>query len=370
MNLLGCGPGTPMAKILVSYRRSDSAAMAGRICDRLTARYGSDAVFLDIDSIPFAIDFRDHVRDTLRQSDVVIAVVGPRWAGRGEDRVRIQDEDDPVRVEIELTLQSSIPLLPVLVDGAVMPKAADLPESLKRFAFINAAPVDTGRDFHQHMDRLIAALDRILGAKAGPTGPVARTPTAPPVPAKGVRDWLLSPAPWAVLGIVAVPFGAAYGALTPAWPPGVEIVSAILGVVAFMLVAHWLRGATTGAINRIIVIAAIVLGLSSAAYMLVASIYIYQVPTTKERWTKGFTCSPEAQLLYKHKCPHLGVDELRGAEYEAERLWTVQSIAMIKVALLTMWLAACLSLAALVGGLSMHYTRAQTPANRAALEYR
>jgi hypothetical protein len=358
-----------MAKILVSYRRSDSAAMAGRICDRLTARYGTEAVFLDIDSIPFAIDFRDHVRDTLRQSDVVIAVVGPRWVGASEGHVRIQDEDDPVRVEIELTLQAGIPLLPVLVDGAAMPGAAQLPESLKRFAFINAAPVDTGRDFHQHMDRLIASLDRILGAKAAPAPPPPRPSSAPPLPAKGVRDWLLSPAPWAVMGIVAVPFGAAYGALTPAWPPGVEIVSAILAVVTFMLVAHWIRGATIAAINRIIVIAAIVLGLSSTAYMLVASVYIYQVPTTKERWTKGFTCSPEAQLLFKDKCPHLGVDELRGAEYEAERLWTVQSIALIKVALLTLWLAACLSLAALVGSLFMHYTRAHRPANRAALEY-
>jgi len=362
--------GVSMAKILVSYRRSDSAAMAGRICDRLTARYGGDAVFLDIDSIPFAIDFRDHVRDTLRQSDVVIAVVGPRWAGASDGHVRIEDEDDPVRVEIELTLQSGIPLLPVLVDGAAMPSAAQLPESLKRFAFINAAPVDTGRDFHQHMDRLIASLDRILGPKAPPTAPASRTPTSPPAPSKSIRGWLRSPAPWAVVGIVAVPFGAAYGALTPAWPPGVEIVSAILGVVTFMLTAHWLRGATVAAINRTIAIAAIVLGLSSTAYMLTASVFIYQVPTTKERWTKGFTCSPEAQLLYKDKCPHLGVDELRGAEYEAERLWSVQSIAVIKVALLTVWLAACLSLAALVGGLFMHYTRAQIPANQTALEYR
>jgi hypothetical protein len=115
-----------MPKILISYRRSDSAAMAGRICDRLIARYGAGSVFLDIDNIPFAIDFRDHVRDTLKHSDVVLAVVGPRWRGAGVGHGRLDDADDPVRVETELAMQAGIPIFPVLVDGATMPPAADL----------------------------------------------------------------------------------------------------------------------------------------------------------------------------------------------------------------------------------------------------
>jgi hypothetical protein len=33
-----------------------------------------------------------------------------------------------------------------------MPKPEQLPESLRNFAYINAAPVDTGRDFHRDLD--------------------------------------------------------------------------------------------------------------------------------------------------------------------------------------------------------------------------
>ena len=356
-----------MPKILISYRRSDSAAMAGRICDRLIARYGPDSVFMDIDSIPFAIDFRDHVRDTLERSDIVLAVVGPRWRGAGEGLARLDDADDPVRVEIELAMAAGIPIFPVLVDGATMPPAPDLPDSLKRFAFINAAPVDTGRDFHQHVDRLIRSLDQMLGAKAGAPTQVAPSQASHVDGEKtrassGGLDRLRSPFLWAIVGAVAVPFGAAYGEFTPPWPPHIEIATAILQAVTFALSQHRLRAASNAAINRMIAAAAVVLTLASTAYLLAGSLYIYQTPTTKERWVKGFTCSPDAQMLYKDKCPYLGVDELRGAEYEAERLWTVQSIAVVKVVLVAVWLIACIALTVLIANVLVHYLRSQAPA--------
>ena len=56
-----------MAKIVISYRRSDSAAIAGRIRDRLAAQYGDQSIFMDIENIPFGEDFRTHIRDTLLQ---------------------------------------------------------------------------------------------------------------------------------------------------------------------------------------------------------------------------------------------------------------------------------------------------------------
>lgn len=348
-----------MPKILISYRRSDSAAMAGRISDRLIARYGPDSVFLDIDNIPFAIDFRDHVRETLKRSDVVLAVVGPRWRGVSDGHVRLQDEDDPVRVEIELAIQAGIPIFPVLVDGAAMPHASELPDSLKRFAFINAAPVDTGRDFHQHVDRLIRSLDQMLGASAEASAPLHP-------PSGGVLDRLRSSFPWAVAGVLAVPFGAAYWELTPPWPPRVEIATAILQAVTFTLSQHRLRVASNAAINRMILAAAVVLGLATTAYLIAGSLYIYQAPTTKERWVKGYACTPQAQAAYQDKCPYLGVDEQRAAEYEAERLWTVQSIAVVKVALVAVWLAACIALAVLIANVLAYYMRGQAAIPRVA----
>jgi hypothetical protein len=235
-----------------------------------------------------------------------------------------------------------------------------LPESLRRFAYINAAPVDTGRDFHQHVDRLVRSLDHILGPKAtpparGPAPSPSDKPTLPQVSAGGLMAALRSPFPWAVASVLALPFAAAYGELTPPWPPRVEIVTAVIGAVAFMLSGHWLRAMRQAVVNRVIVGSAGAFVVAVCVYMLAASIYIYQVPTTKERWVKGYACSMEAALLYKDKCPYLGVDELRGAEYEAERLWSVQSIATIKVMLLAMWLVTFIALATLIVAVVLHY---------------
>ena len=116
-----------MSKIVVSYRRSDSQAMAGRIVDRLIGQFGEDAVFMDVDNIPFGIDFRAHIQSVLAQAQVLVAVVGPEWLGTGpQGNSRIQEEDDPVRVEIETALRQDIAVIPVLVNGAAMPKAAAL----------------------------------------------------------------------------------------------------------------------------------------------------------------------------------------------------------------------------------------------------
>jgi branched-chain amino acid transport system substrate-binding protein len=152
-----------MPQLILSYRRSDSAAIAGRIFDRLVSRYGHDSVFMDVDNIPFGLDFRQYIRDALAECDALIVVIGRRWAGERDDgSLRIRDETDPVRLEIETALEKGIPIVPVLVDGAVMPKATDLPDSLRDFSFRNAADVDTGRDFHPHLDRLIRSLDRLV----------------------------------------------------------------------------------------------------------------------------------------------------------------------------------------------------------------
>jgi hypothetical protein len=151
------------AKILMSYRRADSDAMAGRIRDRLSEHFGERSVFMDIDDIPFGTDFRSHITNSLNSADILIAVVGKEWLGAnaGAGR-RIDDENDPVRIEVEIALRRGIPLVPVLVFGAKMPEPFELPASIKEFSFRNAAKVEAGIDFRQHMERLICSLDRVL----------------------------------------------------------------------------------------------------------------------------------------------------------------------------------------------------------------
>jgi formylglycine-generating enzyme required for sulfatase activity len=150
-------------KIAISYRRADTEVMAGRIRDRLVDRFGRDAVFMDIDNIPFGKDFRVHILEAVAQSDILLVIVGQRWLGTGRGGSRGIDLDtDFVRLEVETALSNAVPIIPVLVGTARMPQPAQLPESLKNFAFLNAAPVDTGRDFHLHMERLIRSIDQTL----------------------------------------------------------------------------------------------------------------------------------------------------------------------------------------------------------------
>jgi WD40 repeat protein len=168
-----------MPKISISYRRADSEAMTGRIFDRLSMHYGKDAIFRDIDNIPPGIDFRVHINETLRKTHVLLAVIGPNWVGAsGGEALRIQQESDAVRVEIETALRRRLPLIPVLIGNTVMPGSEQLPPSLKDFAFRNAVRVDTGQDFDYHMERLIRSVDAIL-SQAQKSPPSGETKLAP-----------------------------------------------------------------------------------------------------------------------------------------------------------------------------------------------
>ena len=156
-----------MPKISISYRRANSEAMTGRIFDRLIMHYGKEAIFRDIDDIPAGIDFRQHINEILLKTNVLLAIVGPKWLGaaRGGSE-RINEESDPVRVEVETALRRRVPVIPILIGNTKMPSSDQLPPSLKDFAFRNAVKVDTGRDFDYHIDRLIKSIDAILGQTA------------------------------------------------------------------------------------------------------------------------------------------------------------------------------------------------------------
>jgi len=212
-----------MPKLAISYRRSDSSAITGRIFDRLAAHYGKESVFMDIDNIPFGTNFRTHIQAVLRETEVLIVVIGPHWLGTdAAGTVRMNQESDPVRAEVEAALACNMPVIPVLVDGAKMPGSAELPASFNEFAFLNAAEVASGRDFHPHLDRLIRAIDRTAQVRAIPgSPPVASAGTASP---RGA----------------AAPAGAGHPDIAAAapgsWP--VDLVRYLIVPTVILLVAH------------------------------------------------------------------------------------------------------------------------------------
>ena len=148
--------------VFISYRREDSAGYAGRIYDRLTRRLDAKNVFLDVDNIQPGLDFVDVLSEKLRVCDALIAVIGKNWNSSADqdNRRRLNDPDDFVRIEIEAALQRGIRVIPVLVDGATMPRREDLPDSLQRLRRRQAIEISHNR-FDSDVERLTHALSLI-----------------------------------------------------------------------------------------------------------------------------------------------------------------------------------------------------------------
>jgi len=160
-----------MLKITVSYRRTDSDAITGRIFDRLVEHYGRESIFRDIDSIPPGIDFRNYINDALHETSILLVVVGPKWLGSKGGRARIDDDADPVRIEVETAMKLGITVIPILIGNTKMPSISQLPDSIKDFAFRNAVHIDPGADFEGHCERLTRAMDLLLRDKFGVVRP-------------------------------------------------------------------------------------------------------------------------------------------------------------------------------------------------------
>ena len=190
-----------MMNIFISYRRADSSAHAGRIYDRLVDAFGRDNVFKDVDDIPLGKDFRGILREAVAKCDVALVIIGPRWVSiQDEDgKRRLDNPGDFVRIEVESALQrDSCLVVPILVDGALMPKADDLPVVLRELAFNNARLVRDDPDFHRDVDKIIRELRKIY---PNPTPPPATQPTVETSPsdiydtirmyykARGEQDW-------------------------------------------------------------------------------------------------------------------------------------------------------------------------------------
>jgi TIR domain len=142
--------------IAISYRRGDSLAIAGRLYDRLQSKFGRKNVFMDFDSIPPGVDFRNQIKQTIERSDLVIALIGPNWVGElTNGSRRIDDPTDFVRLEIEYALKRGIPIIPLLVNDTAMPKPENLPDAIEGLAFRNAWPLNAGIDFNSHAERVI-----------------------------------------------------------------------------------------------------------------------------------------------------------------------------------------------------------------------
>jgi TIR domain len=125
-----------MSAIFVSYRRSDSLSVTGHLADDLERRFGREQLFRDIEAIEAGANFERAILDALRAATVILAVIGRTWVSAidAAGRRRLDDPTDYVRREIETALAEGINLIPVLVEGATMPTADQLPHPLVELA--------------------------------------------------------------------------------------------------------------------------------------------------------------------------------------------------------------------------------------------
>ena len=152
-----------MAGIFVSYRRSDSQGEAGRLFDDLVNHFSENSVFMDVSTIEAGRDFRKAIEEAVTKCGVLLVMIGPEWLDAKDEHGtrRLDDPTDFVRVETASALKRDIPVIPVLVRGAKMPPAEQLPGELKDLAYRNCIELTHTR-WRSDIQLLTEALRRLL----------------------------------------------------------------------------------------------------------------------------------------------------------------------------------------------------------------
>jgi hypothetical protein len=147
--------------IFIGYRRDDTADVAGRIFDALESRFGRDRIFKDVDNLRPGADFGEYIKTILPRCRVALILIGPNWVNAVDEdgRRRLDDPNDWVRIEIEIALAAGdLDVVPVLINGARMPRAEELPPSLHPLLRRHAATIRRDPDFRDDIDRLATTL--------------------------------------------------------------------------------------------------------------------------------------------------------------------------------------------------------------------
>jgi hypothetical protein len=162
----------PRYAVFVNYRTDDTWTVANWLHKELSQRFGADKVFMAKESIEGGVEYPERMMDALRDSAVVVALVGKSWLASTDEHGgrRLDNPADWVRVELETALARGIEILPVAVDGGLIPDTTVLPASLERFALRQALPLSTD-DFDEGFARVAARIEELLTGSEPPPIP-------------------------------------------------------------------------------------------------------------------------------------------------------------------------------------------------------
>jgi hypothetical protein len=151
-------------RIFISYRRSDSAGYAGRLYDTLKNYFGAERLFFDVDTIKPGVNFEQKIKTELDGSDAVLVLIGNQWLGikDANGNRRLDDPHDYVRLEVETALSKNIAVIPVLLQGVLMPSGNELPETLYDLSRRNAIKL-SDEHWNSDLNLLTTILKTALG---------------------------------------------------------------------------------------------------------------------------------------------------------------------------------------------------------------
>ena len=157
-----------VTRIFISYRREDSQWPADRLHQALKPVVADPRkdIFIDVDNIPLGVDFADHLGAQVGQCDILLAMIGRGWIEARNPETgqrRLDDAKDFVRIEIATALRRGIKVVPILVDGASIPKEHELPDDLRPLATRNGMELQ-----RMNFDADVARLIRGLGLSEAP----------------------------------------------------------------------------------------------------------------------------------------------------------------------------------------------------------
>ena len=181
-----------MRGIFISYRREDAEGQAGRLFDDLANEFGNAAVFMDVAGIEPGRDFRRAIDENVANCGVLLAIIGKNWLNirDAEGQRRIDDPMDFVRLETAAALKRDIPVIPVLVQGAKMPRTAHLPPDLVDIAFRNGVELT-----HARWDSDVQILFKALRPHVQAAGAAGSSATPPRADRRGGASSRPEPAP-------------------------------------------------------------------------------------------------------------------------------------------------------------------------------
>ena len=149
-----------MPHFFISYRRSDQEGqyLAHMISRELRRRYGPASVFLDVASRSPGLSFSAKVDLALKDTDVVLVIIGPSWLQRLNERAG--DLRDWVRYEISESLKrDSLPVVPICRAGVAMPSSDELPEELRALCLNGVVTLDPFEEVEAQLVRLLSGLE-------------------------------------------------------------------------------------------------------------------------------------------------------------------------------------------------------------------